>query len=151
MKLSSWLSRTWVKGLLGMVASAAFTLALAEFLFPTRVPRALQGKWVVVEGDLKGDTLEVFADGTMIAKKHGVRDKPAIRRPLTGEQSRDPGPDPTILRGTIRLVNNTLRISVVNPLTGNDVTSSQTILDWTEFRLVVEDEQDELLIMGRQM
>jgi len=152
-KLFPWVSQIWTnrwaKAVLLMAAAAAVTFCLVEFLFPIRIPPALRGKWVVAEGDLKGDTLEIFRDGAMIAKKKGTGDLPAARRSLNPDPTPDQAADATIIRGTIRVRDNTLRITTTHPLTGDEVIDSQTILDLTEYQLVVEDEHGELLIMRR--
>lgn len=135
-----------------MIVSAAVTFAVVEVFFPTRIPPELRGTWVVVDGaaDLKGDTLEIFRTGAMIAKKRGHGAAAADSGTLTTRPSATKAIEPPLIRGRVRLSDNTLRITAVNPLTDREVTDVQTILDWTEDRLVLESQQGELLIMQRR-
>jgi uncharacterized protein (TIGR03066 family) len=134
---SSWLRRL-VSQLkypllaLTCVALSAFaTIAAIEILFPVRLPTAMVGKWVVVEGEgLKGATLEFFADGSMIG---------TVQNP--GKQ--------TVIKGRVRVEGNFFRVTTTSHAAGSEVTDREEILDLTEHRFVVQDAHGEVLIMER--
>jgi hypothetical protein len=135
-----------------MIASAAVTFAVVEIFWPTRIPPELRGTWVVVDGaaDLKGDTLEIFRTGAMIGRKRGHGATAPDSGTLTSRPRATKAIEPPLIRGRVRLHENSLRITALNPLTDNEVTDVQTILDWSDDKLVLESQQGELLIMQRR-
>jgi uncharacterized protein (TIGR03066 family) len=114
-----------------VVLSGAATFAAFEFVSPVRVPAAMRGKWVVREGkDLKGATLEFFADGRMVGiVQNGGRE--------------------VTLNGRVEVQGNRFRVTTSDPGGGVLVTEAEEILDLTERYFVVQDPHGEVLIMER--
>ncbi len=130
----------WARALLWLALSAGATFAAFELLSPTRLPPALRGTWVVVEGDLKGASLEFFRDGTLIGKVKKDGERRAVE-----EKPREE----ILLRGQVRLHEDTLHVTTEGPGPGGQSVAEQRILDLTESQLVLEDEAGELLILRR--
>ena len=57
---------TWVAPILCLIGSTGATVALCEHVLVNKIPPSIQGKWLVVEGELEGATLEFLKNGTMI-------------------------------------------------------------------------------------
>jgi hypothetical protein len=111
--------------------SAAATYIGFEVFYPARLPVAMRGKWVVVEGkDLKGATLEFTPEGRMI----GVVPSPGKETTITGRVDVD---------------GNTFRVTTVGPGGGVAVTEVEEIVELTERWFVVQDAHGEVLIMQR--
>jgi uncharacterized protein (TIGR03066 family) len=117
---------------LACIAGAAVaTVAGFEVFFPVRLPTAMRGKWVVVEGkDLQGATLEFFADGRMIGTVRSQGKEVAIK-------------------GRVAIDGNTFRVTTSGRTGDLEVTDVEEILDLTERRFVVQDPHGEILIMER--
>src|SRR5438105_115699 len=110
--------------------SALATYASFEIFLPVRVPVAMRGKWVVVEGkSLDGATLEFFADGRMIGTV------PADRETVT-------------IDGQVEIEGNRFRVRTVGPAAGL-TTEAEDILDLSDRRFVLQDSQGEVLILDR--
>jgi hypothetical protein len=123
--------KAWLLCLACVALSAVATFAGFEIFWPVRVPVAMRGKWVVVEGKgLKGATLEFTADGRMVGNVQIE------------------GKDVTI-NGRVEVQGNHFRVTTVSPGGGVAVTESEEILDLNERRFVVQDSHGEVLIMQR--
>jgi hypothetical protein len=126
--------RTWKVWLvcLGCVAlSALVTIAGFEIFSPIRLPPEMRGTWVIVEGkQLKGATLEFFADGRLVGNV------PSAGRNIT-------------LSGRVELRGNLFRVTAATSEGDEAVTEFEEILDLTERRFVVQDSFGELLILER--
>jgi uncharacterized protein (TIGR03066 family) len=120
--------------LLGLVCaalSALATFAAFEVFSPARLPVAMRGKWVVVEGEgLKGATMEFFADGRMVGTVQNPEKEVAIK-------------------GRVQVEGNRFRVTTTGPRGGVEVTDLEEILDLTDRRFVVQDARGEVLIMER--
>ncbi len=114
------------------VALSAFaTFAGFEIFSPDVLPVAMRGKWVVVEGEgLKGATLELFANGSMVGT-------------ILTE-----GTEVTI-KGRVQVMGNSFRVTRAGPKGGVEVTAPEEILDLTDRQFVVQDAHGEVLIMRR--
>jgi len=125
-----WLKR-WIGCLLCAAATAVGTFAGSEIFYPVRVPAAMQGKWLVVEGkDLNGAVLEFFADGRMSGNV-----------PSAGKE--------VTISGRVEVSGNRFRVTTAGPAGGVTATEAEEILDLTERRFVVQDAHGEVLIMER--
>jgi len=104
-----------------------------EIFSPIRVPPAMRGTWVVVEGKgLDGATLEFSANGRMIGTV-----------PAGGEGV-------TTIEGKVEVDGNRFRVRT----DGNGprlATEPEDILELTDRRFVVQDSQGEVLIMERSL
>jgi hypothetical protein len=114
-----WLPR-WAVALLCVAVSAAATFALFEYVILSKIPRAMLGKWVVVEGPMEGATLEFFRDGTMIGRVDTPENK-------------------GVIEARVRSDGNTLWSTTKHPMTGQEETAEQTIVSLTETEIVLED------------
>jgi uncharacterized protein (TIGR03066 family) len=118
-------------GLVCFALSALTTYAVFEIFFPTPLPAAMRGKWVVVEGEgLKGAFLEFFADGSMVGTVEAE------------------GKEVT-LKGRVQVEGNRFRVTTTGPVGGAEVTEPQEILELNDRRFVVQDSRGELLILER--
>src|SRR5262245_61670023 len=102
-----WLPRVALVVLvIAVVAGASY--ALFDYVLPSRVPPELVCTWRVVEGDMRGATMEFRRNVTMLGKF--VQD---------GKEG--------IIEGTAEVEGNTLRTTTVNPYTRRPETGTQTI------------------------
>jgi hypothetical protein len=144
-----WLPRRLNYSLLSLACVALSGLATYgafEIFYPVRVPAAMRGKWVVVEGKgLNGATLEFFVDGHMIGTV------PAENGWLT-------------IEGSVEVHGNRFRVITRNPDAGVPsrsedrlelthrwffATEPEDIVELTDHWFVVQDSQGEVLIMHR--
>ena len=114
-----------------VVVSALATYGGFEVFTPVRVPAAMRGKWVVVEGKgLQGATLEFTANGRMIGVVPGI------------------GGEPVQLEGRVEVEGNLFRI--VSAGSGvRFATEPEEVLELTDRRFVVQDSHGEVLILER--
>jgi hypothetical protein len=134
-----WLP-SWLVALTFIAIIGAGSYAVFHFFILTRVPRAMLGTWVVVDvttaagakGDeaLMGGTLEFRRDGTMIGTIN-----------MDGKEGK--------IKATVEVDEETMRISSVNPSTGQKVTDVQTIRTLDGDRFVIEDRKGTVLVMER--
>jgi len=124
----SWLR--WAVPLLCLLISAGGTFALFEFVILSRLPRAMLGKWLVIEGEMEGATAEFSRKGTTIWKVN-----------MKGKEA--------IIKGRVEVDEKTMRITTTNPMTNEPVTDTQTILTLTENQLVIEDQKGTVIKMER--
>jgi uncharacterized protein (TIGR03066 family) len=96
----------------------------------TKLPKDLLGKWVVVEGPLKGAAFEFFPDGKMLAKLN-----------IEGKE--------LIINATVRVENKQLLSTTKNPQSGKEDTRVLPIRTMTSTEFVVEDDQGKLIKMQR--
>jgi uncharacterized protein (TIGR03066 family) len=127
-------SRIWLPPWLVAVACIAVgggaTFSVLHFVILSRVPHAILGKWVVIEGELKGGTLEFRRDGTMIGKVN-----------MKGKEG--------TIKATVEVEGETMRITSINPYTNRSETDVQTIRTLEDDRFVIEDRKGTTLIMER--
>jgi uncharacterized protein (TIGR03066 family) len=122
--------KTVLLGLVCMALSALATFSAFEIFAPVRLPAAMRGKWVVVEGKgLRGAVLEFFADGRMV-----------------GTVQTD-GKEVTI-NGRVEVQGNHFRVTT-GPTEAVQVTEPEEILELTDRWFVVQDSRGEILIMER--
>jgi hypothetical protein len=123
------LPRWLVLGVCLLVACGG-TWVFFEFVLWNKIPSALVGKWVVVEGPQEGATFDFFRSGTLIGKVN-----------LGGKEG--------VINARIRLEEKKLFSTTTHPITGKDDTHVQIIRTLTPKDLVLEDEQGQLLKMER--
>jgi len=99
------------------------TFAALELLFDSKIPPLLQGKWVVVEGEFKGATVEFFRDATMTS-------------------NRDPASQEGTIHGTVQVEGNLLRLTTRSPLSNREITDVQIILELSDRQLVTQSVKD---------
>jgi uncharacterized protein (TIGR03066 family) len=124
-----WLPH-WVVPLLCVTVAAVATFALFEYLILSKVPRAMLGKWVVVEGEMEGATLEFFRDGRMLAKVN-----------MQGKEG--------VIKAQVEVDGQTMRSTTVNPFTKMEETDTQTIVTLTDTQFVIEDRKGTVMKMER--
>lgn len=134
-----WLPR-WIVVLTLVASAGAGTYAVLHFFVLTRLPHAMVGAWVVTDvkingGDksneaLKGGRFVFHRDGTMVV------------------QANMGGKGYTI-KATVAVEEEILRITSINPNTGQAVTDVQTIRSLTDDELVIEDHKGTVLMMNR--
>jgi hypothetical protein len=132
--------RSWSLVLLCIMLTAGVSYAVFHFFVLSRIPYQLVGTWVVLEvkskgvanpdESLKGGRLEFRRDGTMIGTVNMDHKEGTIKATVEHEGA-------------------TLRITSVNPLTGQAVTDVQTIRTLEGDRFVIEDRNGTVLTMER--
>jgi hypothetical protein len=130
----------WLVALTFIALVGAGVYTILHFYILTRVPLAMVGTWVVMEvktkgggkidESLKGGRLEFRRDGTMIGKVN-----------MDGKEG--------TIKGTVEVEGQTLRITSVNPITGQPVTDVQAIRTLESDQFVIEDRNGTMLIMER--
>jgi uncharacterized protein (TIGR03066 family) len=123
--LPKWLVILLVVGVVAGVSFAAF-----ELLLPARIPPELVGEWRVVEGPLKGMTLEFKRNGAMTGR--------AVIDGKAGEMD-----------GTAEVDGDILRTTTKNPLSGKRETGSQHIVTLTDTDFVTQDDKGTRVVMRR--
>jgi uncharacterized protein (TIGR03066 family) len=124
-----WLPK-WTMPILCFFGSAAGTIALFEGVLLGEIPAMMQGKWVVVEGELEGASLEFLRDGSMIGTIKADGKEAAIK-------------------GKVHMAGDGFRLTTSNSPNGIEVTDEQTILDLSDEQLVIQDRRGEVLKMTR--
>ncbi len=124
-----WLTG-WVLPLLCVAAAAVATFFLFNNVLLTRLPRAMLGKWVVTEGEMKGAVLEFFRDGTMFAAVD-----------MKGKAG--------LIKARVAVDGDTLQSTTVNPLTRREETDIQTIVTLTDTHFAIEDRKGNVIRMER--
>jgi hypothetical protein len=137
-------ARQWLPRRLLAVAVIALAAwggyAILAYCILTRVPPALVGTWVVVEvrtkddskadEALKGGRLQFRRDGVMIGKVN-----------LNGKEA--------VITAKAVVEGQTLKITSVNPHTGQSVTDVQTIRTLAGDHFVIEDRKGTVLVLER--
>jgi uncharacterized protein (TIGR03066 family) len=124
-----WLARLpLVVLVIAVVAGASY--ALFDYVLPARLPAELVGTWRVVEGDMRGATMEFRRNGTMLGKF------------VQGDKE-------GIIEGTAEVDGNTLRTTTVNPYTRRPETGAQTIITLTDTEFVTEEARGSRIRMER--
>jgi hypothetical protein len=123
-----------------ILLAAAGTYAGLHFYVLARVPNAMVGTWVVVDvktrgsgktdDSLKGGRLEFHRNGTMIGKVN-----------MDGKEG--------TIKASVEVEGDILRITSVNPKTGQTMTDVQTIRTLEGDRFVIENHQGTVLMMER--
>jgi uncharacterized protein (TIGR03066 family) len=122
-----WLRRCVVVLLVvGVIAGASY--ALFDHVLPSRLPREMLGTWRVVDGKMRGATLEFRRDGTMFGKF---------------EQ------DDNTIEATVEVDGKTLRTTTTNPYTKRSDTWAQTIVTLTRTEFVTEEPKGTRIRMER--
>jgi hypothetical protein len=121
-----------------LTAGIAYTISY--FFLLSRIPRPMIGAWAVMEvtskgagkadESLKGGTLDFRRDGTMIGKIN-----------MAGKEG--------TIQATVAVEGDMLRITSVNPQTGQAVTDVQTIRILASDQFVIEDRKGTTLRMER--
>jgi uncharacterized protein (TIGR03066 family) len=122
--------RKWLIMLLVAMLAFGGTWASFELFVWNRVPAALVGKWVVMEGPDSGDTVEFYRNGTMIA---------LVNR--EGEQH--------IIPGTIQVDGKRIFTTTKHPQTGESAVRVQTIQLLEADRLTLQDERGMVVKLKR--
>ncbi len=119
----------WASAVLYVLAAAVVTVAVLESMLGDLHPLML-GKWLIVEGENQGATIEFARDGTMVLalKQNG---------------------NEIAFDGSVQMEGDGFRVTLVDPTHGFKVTHEQTILELTELRFIVQDQQGELIKMTR--
>jgi uncharacterized protein (TIGR03066 family) len=124
--------RVWLVVLFLLVCLAGSTVVsffFFRYVVPT-IPQELAGTWQVVEGGLKGSTLEFRMDGTAIATHFELGQK-------------------QILMQSVKVEGNKIFLTSKDDLTGKDETVIQTIVKLTDDELVIRDEDRRTYRMTR--
>lgn len=96
---SRWNRSKIATAAISLIVGAAIAFAAFEFQFPARVPAAMRGKWMVVDGEgMKGATLEFFRNGTIVL--------------TTLDTSIDPQGHEFALTGQVEVTGNRFRVIV---------------------------------------
>jgi uncharacterized protein (TIGR03066 family) len=114
--------------IIALASGASF--ALFDLVLPARLPQALLGSWRVVEGEMRGATLEFRRDGTMRG---------------TFVQGDKEG----TIDATVEVEGKTLRTTTINPFTKRPETGAQTIIGLTDTELVTEEPRGSRIRMER--
>jgi uncharacterized protein (TIGR03066 family) len=124
--------RLWLVGLFLLfcvVGSAVFSFFFFRYVVPT-IPQELAGTWQVLEGGLKGSTLEFRMDGTAIATHFEKGQKQTLKQSVKVEGSK-------------------MFLTSKDDITGKDETVIQTIVKLTADELVIRDEDRRTYRMTR--
>jgi uncharacterized protein (TIGR03066 family) len=122
--------RLWVFLLLCLAGSSLVSFVVFKYIAPT-IPHELIGTWQVVDGPLKGATLEFRWYGTAIATATDKQGKPE-----TTDSS-------------VRVEGKKVLLTSTDGLTGKQETVVQTILKLTKDELVIRDEDRKTYTMTR--
>jgi hypothetical protein len=130
----------WALVLLCITMAAGVTYAVLHFFILSKIPREMIGTWVVMEVKttgadqadeaLKGGRFDFRRDGTMICRTN-----------MDGKGY--------TIKATVEVDQKTLRITSVNPYTGQPVTDVQTIRTFSGDQFVIEDRKGTVLVMER--
>lgn len=136
---SPWLPH-WLIALAFIALVGAGSYAVFHFFILTRIPRAMVGTWVVMEVKIGGGDKnnEALKQGRFVFRRDGT---------LVVQTNMD-GKGYTI-KATVEVEAETLRITSVNPSTGQSVTDVQTIRTLEGDRFVIEDRRGTVLMMER--
>ena len=124
-----WFSR-WLATALLVLLSATVTFAVGEHLLLPRLPVLMLGKWIVVEGQYEGSTVELFRDGSMVStlwKKGGSEN----------------------IHGEVRVEGVQFWVTTRDRLAGKSTTDALTILDLSAQQFVTQDDAGNILLMKR--
>jgi uncharacterized protein (TIGR03066 family) len=129
-RTGSW--RRWLVLALVGVAALGGSWAFCELVLWNRLPAALVGKWVVVEGprEYEAATFDFFRGGAMKATVN-----------VQGNAF--------VINATVRVEGNTIYSTSRRPQTGEETTHALTIRTLNERELVVEDEQGKIMRLWR--
>jgi uncharacterized protein (TIGR03066 family) len=103
-----------------LVGAAVVSFIVFRYIAP-RIPRDLVGTWKVVQGDLKGATLEFHWDGTAYASQYK-------------------GGKKETLESSVRVEDKQILMTYKNPANGKEETFVQTIVKLTDDELVIRDQ-----------
>ena len=111
-------------GFLLLFLATGFVLSFLLFRYVlARVPRELVGTWQVSEGNLKGATLEFRWYGTGVATRYKNGKKEATD-------------------SSVRVRGKRIYMTSPNPVTGEEDTVIQTVVQLTDDELVIRDQDD---------
>jgi uncharacterized protein (TIGR03066 family) len=123
--VSSGKQRLWPFLLVCLLASTVVSFVIFKFVAPSvvapSIPSELVGTWQVVDGDLKGATLEFTWHGTAIATSH----KPAGKE---------------VTNSSVKVEGKRMLLTTEDPRTHKSETVVQTIVNLTDNELVIRDE-----------
>ena len=120
----------WAVVLMAIALAAGTSYALFDYVLPSRLPAELLGTWRVVEGDMRGATLEFRRDGTMLGTF------------IQGDKE-------GTIEATVEVEGKTLRTTTVNPFTKRPETGAQTIIALTDTEFVTEEPRGSRIRMER--
>jgi uncharacterized protein (TIGR03066 family) len=120
----------WALPAVFFLGSIGGTIAVCEWFFVGAIPSLLQGKWLVVEGELEGATLEFLKDGTLIGSL-----------PTGGKEAS--------FEGTVHMQGDGFRFRLKASFPDIAVAKDHTILDLTDQQLVIQGGDGEVLKMTR--
>jgi hypothetical protein len=123
-------AKRWLGAVLLLLLSAGITFAVGEHLLLPRLPPLMLGKWVVVEGQYAGSTVEFFRDGSMLS---------ALNKDRATEK----------IQGEVRVEDTSLWVTTRDGLTGKSTTDALTVLELSPLQFVTQDEGGNLLLMKR--
>jgi uncharacterized protein (TIGR03066 family) len=118
-------SRWWLFLLLCLLGSTAASFVIFKYVAPSvvapSIPSELIGTWQVVDGDLKGATLEFTWHGTAVATsyKHAVKE---------------------VTQSSVKIEGKRIILTTEDPATHRADTVVQTIVNLTDNELVIRDE-----------
>jgi hypothetical protein len=110
--------RLWPLLLICLLASSVVSFVIFKYIAP-RIPRELVGTWQVVEGDLKGATLEFrwYGTATAVEYKQGKKE---------------------IVNFSVEVDDDVIYLTTRDAL-GRQETLTQTILEMTDNELIIQD------------
>jgi uncharacterized protein (TIGR03066 family) len=104
--------------------------AVLEFVVWTRLPQEFVGKWVVIEGQMKGTTMEFHRDGSLVGRSRQ-------------------GDLEIVLEAQATVEGRMMFITSKNRATGQDEIAVHTIRALGPREMVLEDEEHQLLKLAR--
>jgi len=113
-----------------LAATAIGSWALLEFVILSNIPSSLVGKWVVEGGEQEGATFDFSRNGRMVGRVN-----------VGGREG--------IIDARTRVEGDKLLTTTLNPLTGQDETHAQIIKVLTDRKLVLVDENKQVLELSR--
>jgi hypothetical protein len=109
-----------------LVLAGGGTWAVLELVVWNRLPHKLVGKWIVVEGQMEGTTMEFRRDGSLVA-----------RRPQ--------GDWETVLKAQVTVEDRTMVVKSQNNRTGQEEIAIHFIRALGQSEMVLEDERGQRL------
>ena len=125
---TSWTRRVLLGAMLIVVAAGVW--GLFEFVIWNNIPAELVGKWEIMEGPDEGGTVDFYRSGSMVAHVN-----------LAGKLG--------IIEARIRVEDNKIHVTTRHQQTGAEGTRVQTIKSLDGDRLVLQDENGNLLKLIR--
>ena len=130
----------WLLGLTLILLAGAGAYAILHFYVLTRIPLAMVGTWVVtdVKATGEGRSNEALTGGRMYFHRDGTV---VVQANMDGKGY--------TIKATAAVEGDVLRITSVNPNTGQSATDVQTIRTLAKDQLIIEDRKGTVLTMER--